>query len=205
MATSSNASRRSIRRPASRGKKANRLEQELAGGPLEYPVEAGAAGISDFRKSLENEDTLVSRALSSTLQSEAGIEVGRDLDLGVESLGTDGDYRITTNVTATFGLDEAEAHHIVERALVCLAGLKQRLHLMQEFNTLTGFREEEAPIFEDSLAFLAEHLDPDAQERRFDRVVAIAGLPSLEGLPEDEHVDVEQLLELPRNHRVSRR
>jgi hypothetical protein len=177
-------------------KKANVLEQRLQDTALSYPVEAIRDGITDFQHELETVDPVMRRTIATTVRNEIGLDVTDGLQIAVEDLGMEGDYRVRTNLIDTFGLDEQEAHRLIERALLGVAGLRQRLHLMRFFDALTGFREEEVPIFEASLDFLAEQLDPGTQEHRFDRVVTVAGLPSLADLPEGHRVDAVRLLEL---------
>jgi len=75
-----------------------------------------------------------------------------------------------------------------------MAGLTQRINLMQEFNAVTGFQDDELPLLDARLSFLSRALDPTEDERRFDRVVLLAGLPDLHQLAPG--IDVDKLLKL---------
>lgn len=114
----------------------------------------------------------------------------------VEKLPFEGDYRVVTNLQSDFGLDDQSAHRVVEQALLAMAGLGQRIHLMEALNAVTGFRDVEAPIFEARLAFFAEQLDPDAQEEQFRRAVILGDLPSIEALGPIAKVAMKKLLHL---------
>ena len=60
----------------------------------------------------------------------------------------------------------------------------------------SGRAAEEMPFFEKNLSFILRQLDPDAQERRFERIVTIGGLPGADGLPAGSTIDVDRLLRL---------
>jgi hypothetical protein len=64
---------------------------------------------------------------------------------------------------------------------------------MQLHNALSGFMPEELPLFRSKLESLLEALGSHSQERRFQRVITLAGLPEV---PSDSRVDVEKLLKI---------
>jgi hypothetical protein len=101
---------------------------------------------------------------------------------------------VVTNLPSAFGLDEDEAHKLVERALLGVAGLEQRLELVRSFEAVTGLQSAQVALLEERLDFLWSQLEPNAQQGRLERVVDIAGLPSLKNLPEGTQLDVERLL-----------
>jgi hypothetical protein len=107
----------------------------------------------------------------------------------------EGDYRVESDIEDQFGLGEEDAHRVMERGLLGIAGLSMRLAQMEAYEVVTGFREGELPIFETKLSFLAKQLDPEAQEARLDRLVELAGLPDIKAAVE-KLIDVEALLEL---------
>jgi hypothetical protein len=68
---------------------------------------------------------------------------------------------------------------------------------MEGFNAVTGFRNEDARLFEEKLRFIVGQVDPEAQESRFERVASIAGLPGVEQvLSQGRTVNVANLLEI---------
>jgi hypothetical protein len=64
--------------------------------------------------------------------------------------------------------------------------------LMESFQALSGFREEESALFRDRLGFAASLLDPAVDSERFTRVVRVAGARDPRQLAPG--LDVHQLL-----------
>jgi hypothetical protein len=93
-------------------------------------------------------------------------------------------------------VSDQAVHKAVEKALLGMAGLDIRIRLMESLQAVTGFQEAETPIFEAKLAFIANQLDPNAQERRFERITRLAELPSMATLEPGATVDMEKLLRL---------
>ena len=67
---------------------------------------------------------------------------------------------------------------------------------MEGFEAVTGFRQEDAPVFERKLSFLMSQLDPEIQEQRLERVITIGNLPGFSSLPAGTTIDAERLLKL---------
>jgi hypothetical protein len=89
-----------------------------------------------------------------------------------------------------------QEHKLVARGILAVAGMNQRIHFMESFEAVTGFQAEEVPLFEKKLSFILRHVDPDAQEQRFERIATIGGLPGVDGLPAGTTINVDRLLKL---------
>lgn len=176
------------------------LKRKLEEKAIRYPASAGTEGIQDFVEDVQTGKARVLPAVQNVVSKELGGVIGSRLQIEVEKLPFENDCRVQTNLRSDFGIDEQTAHRVVEKALLGLAALNQRIRLMQALEAVTGFRDSEAPVFEARLRFISSQLDPDAQERRFDRVTKLTGLPSVATLGPDAKVDVEKLLRL-RNSR----
>jgi hypothetical protein len=173
-----------------------KLKLKLVDKRLTYPLAAGRAGLSDYIKDLENNNEILIPTMRNVIHRELGIDVGNNLKLNVQKLSLDGDYKVQTNLVSDFGVDEFEAHKAVERALLGVAGLNQRIRLMESFEAVTGFQESESPIFETKLRIISDQMDPTRQEQRFERVSKLAGLPTIDGLSSNKKIDMNKLLEL---------
>ena len=173
-----------------------RLRNQLVPLLGAYPPEVAINSRASFLQRIEHSGWSVNPALEVAFYGAMGTELPRGIYIETEDFGNDGDFRVSTNLISRTGLSTEEAHMIIERALLGVAGLEQRLEIMKSFSSLSGFRDIEIPVFEQRLQFLGEQLDPSAQEKRFDRIVAVAGLPELDGLPEGQRIDAERLLEL---------
>jgi len=103
------------------------------------------------------------------------------------------DFAVETNLYELIGLRHVDQDPIIERALLAVGGLERRIEDMATYTALTGFHQDELPLFQGKLAFLTAQLTPEAQERSFNRVRAIAGLPDV---TPNTRVDIHRLLEI---------
>lgn len=173
-----------------------RLHAALFNKLSRYPDAAGSAGMQDYATELQQDATRLLLTLQPVARTELGIDVGDKLRVEVEKLPFEEDYRVQTNLQADFRVADQAAHKAVEKALLGMAGLDIRIRLMESLQAVTGFQEAETPIFEAKLAFIANQLDPNAQERRFERVTRLAELPNMATLEPGATVDMEKLLRL---------
>ena len=177
-------------------KAAKRLKAALISRLLEYPSGAGRAGVIDAGMEIRQQHPVVWRAIRAAVRKETGLDPGSDPAFRVDALGEDGDFRVVTAIGATLGLPPDQEHRLVERGILDVAGLDQRIHLMDRLGAISGFQEDEAELFEQKMSFVLSQLNPAIHERRFDRVVTLAGLPGLEALPPGARIDVHRLLRL---------
>ncbi|MPY33226.1 hypothetical protein FNH09_18735 [Streptomyces adustus] len=173
-----------------------KLKRRIAEKLSRYPVEVALSAKSGFQAALDRNDYSLRTAVSHELNSHHGVILPKQATLYVEDLGNDGDFRVVSNVAELAGLSDTEAHKVIERGLLGLASLEQRLEIMKHYDSLGGFRDAEIPIFASRLQFLADQLDPEVQEHRFERITTISGLPSLDTLAPDQKIDIEHLLKL---------
>jgi hypothetical protein len=89
------------------------------------------------------------------------------------------DFRIDTNLQSTHGLSQLNEHKVVESAIGAIAKRNDRIALMYLHNAMSGFKEDDIPIFEEKLAFLASALNPSINESRFQRIIEIRDLPEI--------------------------
>ncbi len=86
----------------------------------------------------------------------------------------------------------------MEKGLLAVGGLHQRLAEMKEYTAISGFKGAELPVFEKKLEFLSSTVFPDAEVeiKRMKRVLTIAGFGDLEELITKRQVDLYKLLEI---------
>ncbi|WP_145969072.1 hypothetical protein [Streptomyces hyaluromycini] len=161
-----------------------------------YPEGVAQVAKDSFDFIVNRQDYALRAAVDYELNSSHGLSLPKRVTLYTEDLENDGDFRVVNNLEELTGLTDADVHKVIERSLLGVASLEQRLEIMKQFDSLGGFREAEVPIFASRLQFLAEQLDPESQERRFERIVAISGLPGLDSLAPEQKIDVEQVLKL---------
>lgn len=177
-------------------KDAKRLKRALTNRLLEYPSGAGQAGIHDVQLELRRQHPVIWDAIRAAVGKETGLDPGPDPDFRVHPLEEDGEFRIETTLGARLGLPPDAEHRVVGRGILAAAALDQRIRLMESLDATTGFRDDEVALLEQKMSFVLSQVDPTKQERRFDRVLSLGGLPSLEALPTGTRIDVRRLLRL---------
>lgn len=178
-------------------KAAKRLKAYLAPRLLEYPRAAGQAGLDDTLFDLRSRPWQIWDGIRLMVRRETGIDPGPNPDpqFRCEELN-EGDFRIVTSLGTQLNLPDEALHRCVEGGALAVAHLNQTLHLMKAFGAVTGFREDEVTLFERKASAIWSQVDPKSQERRFDRVITIAGLPDLSALPQGTGISVDRLLRL---------
>ena len=176
-------------------KKVIKLKQELLRHIVAIPEGLGRGAVRQLNLDLTDNRDVARASLAQTLV-QAGHTVNMSqLRIELEPIGNDG-YRATTNLSS-LGIESNEEHSLVERALLGVGGLSLRLEQMQSFQAISGFRDEELPIFDSKVQFLASQLTAEDQAARFQRVVTLAGLPDpTEALIAGQSIDIEKLLKV---------
>jgi hypothetical protein len=159
----------------------------------------GATGIADYQIQLRESPESILPAIRYTLSNELGVVPTNNIEVQVDRLNFDRGFRVQNNLSELYDIDEQKAHNLIERSLLGIAGVNQRIEQMNALNAMTGFKPNEVAMLNTKLDLIMKTIDPDAQEDRFDRVIKIGGLPGLVDLREGV-IDVEALLKL-RKHR----
>jgi hypothetical protein len=145
-----------------------------------------------FENDILNNASLLKAAVRLVLEKEKGITGLEDFTLKFHKVGDDR-YQTETNLAQKLSISIEDLHRILKLAALGVSGVDQRLGEMQLHNALSGFMPEELPLFRSKLESLLEALGSHSQERRFQRVITLAGLPEV---PSDSRVDVEKLLKI---------
>lgn len=146
-----------------------------------------------FEHDLLHNPTLTAQAIRLTLAKERDAG-GLDFDIKVHKVGDDR-YEVETDLPYKLNISRDEAHNVIKTGLLAVAGLSQRIAEMKAYTALSGFIDEDLPLFREKLQILAGLANSEQQESRFRRVVSIAGLPQFV-LERGARIDIEKLLEL---------
>lgn len=135
--------------------------------------------------------------LASAIQiaaGEQGFEAppATELQLDVHQID-DEDIRVDSNLQPLLNVGIDEEHAIVQRALLGIGGLNLRIESMRQREGVIAFSDRDRAFFDQKLSFLLQEVDPGVRERRFDRVLGIAELPTVEV---GSTVDVDHVLDL---------
>jgi hypothetical protein len=158
-------------------KRAQKVKRSLVEHLRSYPLDSARAGIVDTQDEILRMSPFIWEAIRFATMNDVGLDIGRVPSFTSDDLGNEGDIRIETNLIKKHSLSPELAHKVVERGILAAAGLNQRVRMMEGLNALTGFQNQEFPLFDEKLSVLARQLDPDAHEIRFERVVTLGGLP----------------------------
>ena len=135
---------------------------------------------------------LVRASIDLVIYSRLGLE---NVPFSFSILRGDSDtFRVTTDLGERLKLEELEAHRIVERGLLGVVALTQALGEMKAYSAISGFRDEELPLFRQKLDFLAGTASSQTKEDSFRRVIDIAELPTFPA--HGGKINVENLLKI---------
>jgi hypothetical protein len=105
----------------------------------------------------------------------------------------DEDIQVESNLQQLLKVDLETEHAVVQRALLGIGGMNLRIEAMRQRESVIALSDRDRTLLDQKLSILLAQVDPGAQEKRFDRVLEIADLPTLEP---GSRIDVDSLLEL---------
>jgi len=157
-------------------KNAVRLKRSIVDAISPLPTDArlllGPAFINDFQNA-----ELVRASVALAIEKRHGIaDLPFRLSLHRESPEI---FKAETDIGRLTNLSDFEIHKAVEAGLLGIAGLSQVIGEMKAYNALSGFRDDELPLFKVKLDFLAKTSGTQDKEAKFQRIVDLSGMPSI--------------------------
>jgi hypothetical protein len=168
-----------------------RIKRSIVGSIKPLPFEIKTSLFAPFRNELLNNDPLVRRSIELSIKKSHGVKTSVPFSLKVREDAEDR-YTVETNLANQLKVEPAEAHKIVEAGLLALSALTQAIGEMKAYFAISGFRDEELPLFRDKLDFLADAVSSSSKESTFQKVITIAGLPELPS--RGDGINTEKLL-----------
>jgi len=160
-------------------RKIQRLRKALHRSLGPTPQDPGTMSMESTILELKSSPGLLRRACSIAMLKMTGKRSEpSDIALHLEQLGPH-DFKATANLEESFGLTQLQAHQVVESALLAIAHRNDRVELMKHHMALSGFDDQDLPIFGERLSFLQSALNPQRTEAAFQRVIELRGLPSI--------------------------
>lgn len=167
-----------------------KLKKQIVDAIRPLPAEIRPELFPAFRHEAIHQTSLVKKSVDLVLTKEFGISpLPFTLSIHQEAEDT---FRAETDLGELFHLSTEKTHKIVELGLLGVAALSQSVGEMKAYTALSGFREDELPLFRHKLDFLASAVSSDAKERNFQRVIDLADLPAAASVPAT--INVDQLL-----------
>jgi hypothetical protein len=176
-----------------------RLKRSIADAIKPLPVKTMAPQLfKAFENELLHNPELVRRPVEIELYNKLNLD-GVPFSFAVRQ-EADQTFRVETNLAECLKISGSDAHSIFEAGILAIAGLIQTIGEMREYSALSGFRNEELPLFRHKLDFLAGLTSSDSRERNFQRVLDIAGLPQF--ATDSAAINVERLVKIRESKEV---
>jgi hypothetical protein len=146
----------------------------------------------EFQNELLHHTPLVKKSVELVVNQRLGLrEVPFSLRIHQQGEET---FTVETDLQHRAGIGEQQAHQIVEAGLLGIAGLSQSIGEMKAYSAISGFLDEDLPLFRHKLNFLADSLSSEIREQTFRRVINLAGLPDFPAA--EGAISVENLLKV---------
>jgi hypothetical protein len=104
------------------------------------------------------------------------------------------DYAAITNIGDVFGLDPEQVHSVIASGLMAVGELNVTLEQMRQYNGTAELRPSDAALLGSRLAFLLERANSDRDVPQLWRMLALRGVPAVNGIPPRGAVDLRALL-----------
>ena len=179
--------------PSLQRKEISKLKRTIDAAIRPLPAPEIRSGLFPvFRNELLHNSSLVKAAVAIVLRERFNV---RDVPFSLSVKQETSDiFVVETDIHRLLGISEIEGHRVVERAFLGVSGLTQNIREMQFYSAISGFRDEELPLFRHKLDFLADTVSSGTMERSFRRVIDVAGLPDFS--TDERVINVEALLKI---------
>jgi len=174
-----------------RHKEVLKIKRGIVDSIRQLPSDVRPSLFPPFRNELLNNAPLVRRSIELSIRESRRVTETVPFSLRLHEDAEDR-YTVETDLADQLKIEPAEAHKIIEAGLLGLSALTQAIGEMKAYSAISGFRDEELPLFRDKLDFLAGAVSSTAREGNFQRVVTLAGLP--EFALTDRKLDIDKLL-----------
>jgi len=173
-------------------KNAIRLKQQIAGAISFITQESKLALAATFSNDFANPE-LVRAAVDLVLQRKYG-RARIPYQIAVYASEGDGRFKAETNLGELTNLSDLEVRQVVQAGLLGISSTNQVIGEMKAYNALSGFKQDELPLFCKKLDFLANHASSESRENSFGRVLEISDVPSFQD--SDSILDIDRLLKV---------
>jgi len=168
-----------------------KLRGQIAHLITPLPHEAKTTLGTSFFQELQNEKVVKESIKLAMRRLE--IASPNDFSLSIDRQSTDV-VHIDTDLTTVHGLSPELVHRACQHGLLGVSSLTQQIGEMNSYKALSGFREDEAPLFRMKMSELfAAHLTSGELEQDFQRVLEVSQLPEYDY---DQPLDIDRLLKV---------
>lgn len=146
-----------------------------------------------FDEALQQNRRVIKTALAQTLPAfgQRGVDPER-LQIKIEQIN-ERDYKADSNLSELLNLSPEDSHKIIERSLLSVSGLYQRLGYMKDYSAIAWFHEDDLALLNTELSLFSFEADSNHQENRLTRLLDLKGLPQIDN---EHEIDAGRLLKL---------
>jgi hypothetical protein len=171
----------------------NRTIESIRSCVRRVPAETKGELFTAFLREVLPDQRLLKQSIRQSMSPDESIALS-DFRVAVHQTGDD-TFKVETDLQERLQQSELRVHKIVEAGLFGVCGLVLNLSYMKSHCAISGFPEREMPLFRSKLDYLASAYSSDTTERKFQRVMEIAGLSELAGA-KGVRVKADKLLKL---------
>lgn len=172
-----------------------KLVQEIASRLIDPVEHVSLLTTSQFHADLIANAPHLKTSLSLFAKRTFGQNVADAVTIRVIPID-DQDFRVESNLRELAGVDDTATHKAIERALLAVSGVNQRLAEMQSYDALANFWYRDIPILEGKLGFLQTRVAPETLDQRLATVLSLPALPDLGESIAAGQFNVERFLEV---------
>src|SRR5699024_2219163 len=111
-------------------------------------------------------------------------------------------FKIESNLKNLLDIDRSTEYEIVTDACFGVGRVNEKILQMSTYNSTTGFQPDEVSIFQEKIKFLENQFDTTKNTEQLQRVINLAGFPSIEEKYATEGLNLEHLLEIRKEDEV---
>jgi hypothetical protein len=177
--------------PGLRNRQCRALQDEIRESIKPLPESSRMELWPDFRQETDNLSLL-----RASIQMALNKQLGRSdfrFTLTVHE-EADGVFSVETDLAQLAGISDQKGHQLIQAGFMGIAGLSQAIVEMKAYSALSGFREDELPLYRKKIDYLASVLTSEHKEKQFQRVIEIADLPQFSA--ETDVIDIDKLLKV---------
>ena len=176
-------------------KQERKLVREIASHLIEPVAAVPVLTGKQFHADLIANAPYVATSLSVAVKREFGQEAADAVTIRVAPIDEQ-DFTVQSNLQSLTRITELESHKLIERALLAVSGINQRLAEMQSYDALANFWYRDLPILDGKLRFLQNLVAPETLDQRLATVVNLPALPDLVQSMSTGQFNVERFLEI---------
>jgi len=164
------------------------------------PENAGVETSNNFKQDLISNSPAIKKALMVRLKKFCRTKIENDdFFVKIHQIKED-DFEAESNLGNILNLGDKIIFDVIQRSILAISSVSQRIEEMKTYNALSGFKEQELPVFQEKLNFLEKSISAKYKENRFQRIIRIKCFPCIS--IEDTKINIQKLLKIRESKEV---